>query len=63
MGGYTVGVAGLTVNQLSSDSGGSTPSPPTICARRLMVWHTTFNRENVGSSPAERIQDAIVLKR
>lgn len=29
MGGYTVRVAGLTVNQLSSDSGGSTPSPPT----------------------------------
>ena len=23
-----------------------------------MVWHTTFNRENVGSSPAERTQDA-----
>lgn len=29
MGGYTVGVAGQTVNLLSSDSGGSTPSPPT----------------------------------
>lgn len=30
MGCYTVGVAGLTVNQVSSDSGGSTPSHPTM---------------------------------
>ena len=30
MDGYTVGVAGQTVNLLSSDSGGSTPSPSTI---------------------------------
>ena len=30
LGGYTVGVAGLTVDQLSKGSGGSTPSLPTI---------------------------------
>ena len=30
MGGYTVGVAGQTVNLLASVSGGSTPSPPTM---------------------------------
>lgn len=30
MGAYTVGVAGQTVNLLSKDSGGSTPSVPTI---------------------------------
>ena len=29
MGCYTVGKAGLTVDQLSSDSGGLTPSHPT----------------------------------
>lgn len=32
-GGYTVGVAGLTVNQVASVSGGSTPSPP-ICSQK-----------------------------
>lgn len=26
------------------------------CGCRLMVWHTTFNRENVGSSPINRTQ-------
>lgn len=30
MGDYTVGIAGLTVNQMSSDSGGLTPPSPTI---------------------------------
>jgi hypothetical protein len=30
MGGYTVGVAGQTVNLLVSASGGSTPSLPTV---------------------------------
>ena len=29
MGDYTVGIAGLTVNQMSSDSGGLTPPSPT----------------------------------
>ena len=35
MGSYTVGVAGLTVNQLLNGSGGSTPSLPTKKDKKL----------------------------
>lgn len=53
MGGYTVGVAGQTVNLLSSDSGGSTPSPPTqdadgqgveICFSRQITRRNAWNK-------------------
>ena len=33
---YTVGVAGLAVNQMSRDSGGSTPSLRTICSDKRL---------------------------
>jgi len=38
MGVYTVGVAGQTVNLLSSDSGGATPSTPTNMQDEIRLW-------------------------
>ena len=53
-GSYTVGVAGSTVNALSSDSGGSTPSLPTKCSVRLVRSRTLpFHGKNTGSNPVQ----------
>lgn len=53
-GSYTVGVAGSTVNALSSDSGGSTPSLPTKFSVRLVRSRTLpFHGKNMGSNPIQ----------
>lgn len=49
--GYTVGVAGETVNLLSKGSGGSTPSPSTNLASTSMVEEPIVNRCATGSTP------------
>lgn len=45
LGVYTVGVAGLPVKQLTSVSGGSTPSAPTFCnvPDILYIWGMTLD--------------------
>lgn len=40
IGGYTVGVAGQTVNLVASVSGGSTPSPPTFKRQEQQFYRT-----------------------
>lgn len=52
LGGYTVGVAGQTVNLLPSGSGGSTPSPPTLFGGLAQLGERLFCKQKVtGSSP------------
>ena len=45
MGSYTVGVAGLAVNQLLKGSGGSTPSLPTNVEQTIMLFWLTDNQK------------------
>lgn len=40
MGSYTVGIAGLTVDQLFNNSGGLTPSLPTINKINMSIFHS-----------------------
>ena len=47
LGSYTVGVAGSTVNALSSDSGGSTPSLPTIDNREVRLFYIYYMWNNI----------------
>ena len=52
LGGYTVGVAGQTVNLLPSGSGGSTPSPPTLFGGLAQLGERLPCKQKVtGSSP------------
>ena len=51
MGCYTVGIAGLTVNQVFYDSGGLTPSRPTIIAQSSKGRTADFDSVNIGSTP------------
>jgi hypothetical protein len=48
---YTVGIAGTTVDRLSSDSGGLTPSRPSILRGRAAVARQAHNLEATGSNP------------
>ena len=49
---YTVGTAGTTVDRLSFDSGGLTPSHPTILRGRAAVTREPHKLEVAGSIPA-----------
>ena len=58
---YTVGIAGTTVDRLSSDSGGLTPSRPSILWGRAAVARQAHNLEVTGSIPVPATKVHITL--
>ena len=63
MGVYTVGVAGQTVNLLSSDSGGATPSIPTNMQDEIRLLNSRRSAKpiSIGLNPTSCSKHGVVI--